>query len=223
MKKFFLFIACATFSTMLLAQNSIKEDFEANSLEWTEYTYGNYTAQITKGNLRILSTRSPYLGTNEAVIVAQIIEALFTPPVPSHYHRISESHCFAPIDVQKPFTIRALLKPTVQLSSDNSVGILFNYRDAANYYCIAVNQNGVRFCRYENGKLVGFEECPMIPKKMSNVMMSWELKKDGDFLLFSIEGTEYLKIRYAPMEYRGFGFFAFEGGALIVEEVEFIQ
>ena len=223
MKKSFLFVICVFINTMLIAQNSIKEDFEANSLEWTEYTSGNYFAQISKGSLKVSSNRTGYSGMSESAVVAQIIESLFVPPVPSHSNRISESHCFAPIDVQKPFTIRTLLKPTVQLSNSNSVGIMFNYRDAANFYCIALNQNGVRFSRYESGKLVGFEECPMIPKKMNNVMMSWELKKDGDFLLFSIEGTEFLKIRYAPIEYRGFGFFAYDGASVLVDEVEFIQ
>lgn len=223
MKRLFLLVVCAATIPMIYAQNSIKEDFEANSLEWTEYTSGNYFAQISKGTLKVSSTRTGYSGITESAVMTQIIETLYAPPVPSHSNRISESHCFVPIDVQKPFTIRTLLKPTVMLTSYNSVGILFNYRDAANYYCIALNQNGVRFCRYECGKLVGFEECPMIPKKMNNVMMSWELKKDGDFMLFYIGETEFLRIKYAPIEYRGFGFFAYDGASLLVDEVEFIQ
>lgn len=223
MKKLTVFVLSALCCTTLIAQNSIKEDFEANSLEWTEYTSGNFFAEISKGSLKVSSTTAGYAATSESCMVTQIVESMFAPPMPTHSHRISESHCFAPIDVQKPFTVRALLKSMNQLSSTNCVGIIFNYRDAANYYCIALNPYGVRFSRYENGRLAGFEECPMVPKKINNVMMSWELKKDGDYLIFTIEGIEFLKMRYAPIEYRGFGFFAYGGGSLMVEEVEFIQ
>ena len=226
MKKLFLFITCALYGTIILAQNSVKEDFEANSFEWTEYTYSNnYYAEILKGFLKISSSPIGYTGAFGGSDVAAVLlqEAAYPSPAPTHKFRMSESHCVAPIDVQKPFIIRSWLKSVVQLNSSNCIGILFNYRDAANYYCIALNLNGVRFSRYENGKLVGFEECPMVPKKVNNVMMNWELKKDGDYIIFTIDEIEFLKIKYAPLEYRGFGYFAYDGATIWVDEVEFIR
>lgn len=220
MKKGFFLIVSTIICVSAYAQQ-IVEDFEANSFNWTEYTYSNnYKAVIAKGKLTIVSDIVRYASVSETGTFAMVMDLMDPDPVPTHWNRMAASHCIMPIDVQKPFKVRANISKA-SFSSSSCVGMLFNYRDEMNYYCIAVNNNGVRFSRVENGRIVGIEEDPMTPKKPN--IMFWELEKDGEELIFTINGSEFLRLHYTPMIYRGFGFFAYGGADLIVDDVTFIQ
>lgn len=222
MKKFFIVAVCLLSAFAIKAQ-PIVEDFEANSLEWSEFTFSSgFYAQIKKGKMSIFSQPIRYSSPSETGTFALLMDMMDPDPIPTHWNRMAHTHCLAPIDVQKDFTIRTNLVPTMS-STNSCVGILFNYRDEGNYYCIAYNStNGVRFSRLENGRLVGWEEIPMVPKN-NKQQMEWELVKDGDVLIFRINQTEFLKIRYAPMTFRGFGFFAYGGSSMNVDDVTFVQ
>lgn len=221
MKKTFLFLVCAVLCMTMSAQQ-IVEDFEANSFNWTEYNYNSaYQAVIAKGKLTIKSDVVSYTAFSETQTYAKIMNLMDPNPLPTHWNRMAASHCVAPIDILKPFTVRANVMAANASSNSSCVGVLFNYRDEMNYYCIAINRNGVRFSRVENGRVVGIEEDPMCPKNMNT--MVWEIEKDGEELVFKINDTEFLSLHYTPMQYRGFGFFAYGGASLNVDDVTFVQ
>lgn len=221
MKKVLLFVVCTAMYLTMSAQQ-IVEDFEANSFNWTEYTNSStFQAVIAKGKLTIKSEVIRYTAANETRTYEMIMDLIDPDPLPTHWNRMAASHCIAPIDIVKPFTVRANVLATNISTNTSCVGVLFNYRDEMNYYCIAVNRNGVRFSRVENGRIVGIEEDPMCPKNMNT--MVWEIEKDGDELVFKINDTEFLNLHYTPMQYRGFGFFAYGGASLSIDDVTFVQ
>ncbi|WP_336534763.1 hypothetical protein [Bacteroides acidifaciens] len=65
-----------------------------------------------------------------------------------------ETHCYAPLDVQKPFKIRTHVN-IQKLTNDRTTGLVFNYRDGGNFYCFNFNNEMVRFERRVDGIVVG--------------------------------------------------------------------
>ena len=201
MKKFILSIC--VFITMLSVTNaqSYKETFDSNSLEWTECGYKNEigTAIIDKGVMTIKSK-----GVKKGLsILTGVIVGEYT---------VFETHCYAPLNVLKPFEVHAKVN-VKQLAADRLVGIVFNYKDNGNYYAFTFNDDFVKFVRYVDGKEVGSISQGVKWKGKRKTDMEWILISDG----------EILTIRYMPLNYSGFGFYTFGNQELIVDEVEFKQ
>ena len=190
---------------------SYKETFDSNSLEWTECGYKNEigTAIIDKGVMTIKSK-----GVKKGL-------SLLTGVVVGEY-TVFETHCYAPLNVLKPFEIRAKVN-VKQLAVDRLVGIVFNYKDNGNYYAFTFNDDFVKFVRYVDGKEVGSVSQGVKWKGKRKTDMEWVLISDGETLTFKVDGISILKIRYMPLSYSGFGFYSFGNQELIVDEVEFKQ
>ena len=133
-----------------------------------------------------------------------------------------ETHCYAPIDVMKPFEIQAKVN-IKQLADDRLAGLVFNYKDGGNFYCFSFNDEFVKFIRYENNEVVGDIMQGIQWKGKRKTDMLWTLVNDGQTLSFKIDGATILNIRYMPLSYSGFGFYTFGNQDLIVDEVTFIQ
>ena len=73
---------------------------------------------------------------------------------PSQFNTFFETHCYAPLDVAKPFKItsRVVIE---ELGEDRIVGLAFNYKDDGNFYSFTFNKNMVSFTRYKDGHVVG--------------------------------------------------------------------
>ncbi len=212
MKNVFLFIiSLLTMSTVLVQAQSIKETFEANSLEWTECAYDNNngSAIIDQGFLTIKSK-----GINKA------LTALLGTQVGNN--TFFEAHCYAPLDVMKPFKIRTHVNIS-KLSPDQMVGLIFNYKDSGTFYCFAFNEEQINFLRYENNIMVGGINQGVKWKDKKKVDQEWTLESEGDLLKFIIDGMEILKVRYMPLTYAGVGFYTIGKQTLKVDDIEFIQ
>ena len=133
-----------------------------------------------------------------------------------------ETHCYAPIDVMKPFEIQAKVN-IKQLAEDRLVGLVFNYRDGGNFYAFSFNDDFIKFTRYEDNMVVGdiMQSIKWTGKRRSD--MEWTLISDGQTLTFKIDGVSILTIRYMPLQYNGFGLYTFGNQELVVDEVEFRQ
>ena len=208
-----IILSICLFITMLSVTNaqSYKETFDSNSLEWTECGYKNEigTAIIDKGVMTIKSK-----GVKKGL-------SLLTGVVVGEY-TVFETHCYAPLNVLKPFEIRAKVN-VKQLAVDRLVGIVFNYKDNGNYYAFTFNDDFVKFVRYVDGKEVGSVSQGVKWKGKRKTDMEWVLISDGETLTFKVDGISILKIRYMPLSYSGFGFYSFGNQELIVDEVEFKQ
>lgn len=196
---------------------SIKETFDANSLEWTECAYesNSGTAIIDGGKMTITSK-----GENKGLGIA--LTALSGVATKVGENTFFETHCYAPLDVQKPFTIRTHVN-IKKLSNDRTTGLVFNYRDGGNFYCFNFNSEMVRFERHVDGLVVGAISQGVKWEDKKNVDQEWELTSDGQTLTFIVDGMQILKVRYMPLEYAGFGFYTFGKQELVVDDIEFIQ
>lgn len=210
MKKAILVFSAFAMVSVANAQ-SIKETFDANSLEWTESSYesDNGSAIIDKGVLTVKSKG-----------IKKVLTALLGTQVGSN--TFFETHCYAPLDMMKPFKIRTHVNIS-KLNFDQMVGLIFNYKDYGTFYCFAFNEEQISFLRYENNVLVGGINQGIKWKDKKKVDQEWELESDGDILRFSIDGLEILKVRYMPLNYTGVGFYTIGKQTLVVDDIEFIQ
>ncbi len=217
MKKIVGIITIALGISNAVYAQSIKETFDANSLEWTECAYesNSGTAIIDGGKMTITSK-----GENKGLGIA--LTALSGVATKVGENTFFETHCYAPLDVLKPFTIRTHVN-IKKLSNDRTTGLVFNYRDGGNFYCFNFNSEMVRFERRVDGLVVGAISQGVKWEDKKNVDQEWELTSDGQTLTFIVDGMQILKVRYMPLEYAGFGFYTFGKQELVVDDVEFIQ
>ena len=216
MKKILLMAPMFVVTFSVNAQ-SYKETFDSNSLEWTECAYKNGvgTAIIDKGVMTVSSK-------GEKKGLSALVSATSGVATRVGQNTFFETHCYAPIDVMKPFEIQAKVN-IKQLADDRLAGLVFNYKDGGNFYCFSFNDEFVKFIRYENNEVVGDIMQGIQWKGKRKTDMLWTLVNDGQTLSFKIDGATILNIRYMPLSYSGFGFYTFGNQDLIVDEVTFIQ
>lgn len=216
MKKILLMATMFVVTFSVNAQ-SYKETFDSNSLEWTECAYKNGvgTAIIDKGVMTVSSK-------GEKKGLSALVTATSGVATRVGQNTFFETHCYAPIDVMKPFEIQAKVN-IKQLADDRLAGLVFNYKDGGNFYCFSFNDEFVKFIRYENNEVVGDIMQGIQWKGKRKTDMLWTLVNDGQTLSFKIDGATILNIRYMPLSYSGFGFYTFGNQDLIVDEVTFIQ
>lgn len=215
MKKFLISIVLLFVSSSVMAQYI--ETFDSNSLEWTECAYKNAigTAMIDGGVMTIKSK-------GELKGLGAAITAMSGEDTKVRDNTFFETHCYAPIDVEKPFEVVSRVN-VKQLAEDRLVGLVFNYRDGGNFYCFSFNDNFVKFIRYENNVVVGGVMQGVKWNGKRKADMEWSLVSDGQELTFKVDGMPVMKIRYMPLTYSGFGYYTFGNQELVVDEVKFIQ
>lgn len=223
MKKFVLLVIMQMLCFNVMAQ--YVETFDSNSLEWTECAYKNAvgTAVIDRGVMTVKSKGDmKALGAALAGVAALGGQKVSDEDIKLRENTFFETHCYAPIDVQKPFVITSKVNVKM-LAEDRLVGLVFNYRDGGNFYCFSFNDSFVKFVRYENNVVVG-EVMQGIGTKIKPKMdMVWMLESDGSQLTFKVDDVPIMKIRYMPLQYSGFGYYTYGNQELIVDEVEFNQ
>ena len=211
MKRTIFILAISLISYLQTNAQSIKETFDSNSLEWTECSFESSAGRaiIDKGVMTVTS-KGEKKGAS-LLLGAQVgVNTFF------------ETHCYAPIDVKKPFKIKSKVK-IQRLDAVRIVGVVFNYRDGGNYYCMSFNDEMVSFLRYENNELVGYIDQDVKWNDMKKTEQEWELVSDGQIISFIVDGVQIMKVRYMPLDYSGFGYYTFGKQKLIIDEVEFIQ
>ncbi len=203
-------------AVFLLCVHSIKaqvfkEEFEGNSLGWTESAgeSNNGTAVIDKGVMTVKSKGINKFAT--AMLGAQIGE-----------NTMFETHCYAPLNVKKPFEVLANVKID-KLGTDKTCGFIFNYRDFGNFYAFTFNDEMVNFLRFVDNKMVGIISQGVKWPKNKKINQEWKLVSDGATIMFYVDGMEILKVRYMPLDFTGIGFYTYGKQTLIVYDVTFTQ
>ena len=216
MKKVVILLSVLGLTSVINAQ-SFKDTFDSNALGWTECAYesNSGSAVIDEGVLTITSK-----GENKGLGIA--LTALSGVATKVGENTFFETHCYAPLDVQKPFTIRTNVN-IQKLANDRTTGLVFNYRDGGNFYCFNFNNEMVRFDRYVDGRIVGTISQGVIWQDKKKIDQEWELTSDGQTLTFIVDGMQIMQVRYMPLEYTGFGFYTFGKQELVVDDVEFVQ
>lgn len=217
MKKKILVLSMMVAIAAISYAQSFVDTFDANSLGWTECAFESNkgSAVIDKGVMTIKSK-----GENKAA--GALLTAMSGVATKVGENTFFETHCYAPIDVKKPFEIIANVTLD-KLASDRVCGFVFNYKDGGNFYCFNFNDEMVNFTRYVDNRVVGnISQGIKWPgkKKLAQV---WKLVSDGDVLSFYVDDMEILKVRYMPLDFSGIGFYTFGKQTLIVDEMTFTQ
>ena len=203
-------------STISYAQSFV-DTFDANSLGWTECAFESNkgSAVIDNGVLTIKSK-----GENKAA--GAILTAMSGVATKVGENTFFETHCYAPIDVKKPFEVIANVKVD-KLANDRVCGFVFNYKDGGNFYCFTFNDEMVNFTRYVDNRVVGNISQGIKWESKKKLEQVWKLVCDGDVLSFYVDDMEILKVRYMPLDFSGIGFYTFGKQTLVVDEMTFTQ
>lgn len=202
MKKILLSIIAALAFTLPAAAQSIIEDFESNSLEWTECTIKDAPGHTIISNGELILSSLKHEGSWNY-----------------DFHR---AYCYAPLNNLNAFSIIANVSIR-ELDNQKYVGFIVNYRDDGNFYLFKITAWGVDFIRYENGKNVGDNWQRVAWSEKKNVKQKWELRCDGETLSFFVNDMMIVKLKYMPIIYSGVGFYTDGEQKLVVEDIEFIQ
>lgn len=211
MKKMYFVVALAIAFAANVSAQSYTETFDSNSLEWTERAYKNEQGNaIIENGVMTVSSK-----TKVDLVALMGSGALNT------YATAFETHCYAPLDVQKPFTITS----QVTVKNGEEVGLMFNFKDFGNYYAFVMTDDYVKFLRFENNVMVGSVTQGIRWKKPLNkkIAQTWVIKSNGTTLEFVVNDEPIMKVRYMPLQYTGFGYYTVGTCQLVVDEVTFKQ
>lgn len=215
-RKIFSLCAVIAFSCAVNAQSFV-ETFDANSLGWTESAgeSNSGTAIIDKGVMTIKSK-----GDSKFMRFA----ALANGQSKAMENTSFETHCYAPLDVQKSFEIVANVKMD-NLDLERQSGMIFNYRDFGNYYAFVFNKEAITFMRFVDNRCVGSitQDIKWGDADKGKREQSWKLISDSDALQFFVNDMEIMKVRYMPLEYTGVGFYTIGKQTLVINDVTFTQ
>ena len=217
MKRTFLSLCLMVVILTISFAQSFVDTFDANSLGWTECAFESNkgSAIIDKGVLTIKSK-----GENKAA--GAILTAMSGVATKVGENTFFETHCYAPLDVKKPFEVIANVTVD-KLASDRVCGFVFNYKDGGNFYCFTFNDEMVNFTRYVDNRVVGNISQGIKWPSKKKLEQVWKLICDGDVLSFYVDEMEILKVRYMPLDYSGIGFYTFGKQTLVVDEMTFTQ
>lgn len=216
MKKLLLTIVVATLFVAARAQ-SFTETFDANSLGWTESAgeSNSGTAIIDKGVMTIKSK-----GDSKFMRFA----ANMNGNAKGSENTAFETHCYAPIDVKKPFEIIANVKMD-NLDLERQAGLIFNYRDFGNYYAFVFNKESVTFLRFVDNRCVGSitQDIKWGKATKGKQEQTWKLISEGGSLQFFVDDMEIMKVKYMPLDFTGVGFYTIGKQTLVVDDITFSQ
>lgn len=217
MKRTFLSLCMMVVLSTISYAQSFVDTFDANSLSWTECAFESNkgSAIIDKGVLTIKSK-----GENKAA--GAILTAMSGVATKVGENTFFETHCYAPLDVKKPFEVIANVKVD-KLANDRVCGFVFNYKDGGNFYCFNFNDEMVNFTRYVDNRVVGNISQGIKWPSKKKLEQVWKLVCDGDVLSFFVDDMEILKVRYMPLDFSGIGFYTFGKQTLEVDEMTFTQ
>lgn len=217
MKRILTLLAASAFIVATASAQRFVETFDANSLNWTESAgeSNSGTAIIDKGVMTIKSK-----GDSKFMRFAANMNGYSK----GSENTAFETHCYAPLDVKKPFEIVANVKMD-NLDLDRQAGMIFNYRDFGNYYAFVFNRESVSFLRFVDNCCVGSitQDIKWGKAEKGKQNQVWKLVSDNDELQFFVNNMEILKVRYMPLDFAGIGFYTIGKQTLVVDDVTFTQ
>lgn len=217
MKKSIILFLLVLSAFLTTNAETFKETFDANSLGWTESAGESNagTAIIDKGVMTIKSK-----GDSKFMRFA----ANFNGQAKGMENTAFETHCYAPIDVKKPFEIIANVTMD-NLDLERQAGMIFNYRDFGNYYAFVFNKEAVTFLRFVDNRCVGSitQDIKWGKSTKGKQEQTWKLVSDGGELQFFVDDMEIMKVKYMPLDFAGIGFYTIGKQTLVVDDVTFTQ
>lgn len=192
--------------TIAISANSqVKETFDSNSWQWTEYSADQGKAYIIEGVMR-LESKSDDNNTSLSEMVANVA-----------------THSFMPMDPAKGFDIKCVA--TVEkFEGKKQFGIILDYIDDMNCLVFMIKGDCAWLYKLKEGKIVGQQKNQFKlqrGKKMTNLDI--EVIYLGGELEFRVNDVQALLCKYVPITSNGFGFFAFGKCKVDFDDVEIVN
>lgn len=199
MKKYLLII---TLLTAIGVNAQLKEEFDSNNWQWTEYSTNLGKAYIINGVMRLESDTKADLTWEEVVGTVA-------------------THSFLPMDPTTGFTIKC--DALVDKIDDNKpFGIILDYIDDMNCLIFVMKEDAAYLLKMKEGKIVGKQRNQFKLPKQKKAQLDVEIDYRGGELEFRVNDIQALKAKYVPIESNGFGFFAFGKSKVDFDNVEII-
>ena len=204
MKKIIIAAALAAVCS-LASSGQIRETFDSNSWQWTEYSANLGKAYIIDGVMR-LEIKSDNENTTYAEMVGNVA-----------------THAYLPMDPEKGFEIKC--EATVEkFEGKKQFGLILDYIDDMNCLIFMIKGDFAYLYKMKEGKIVGQQrnqfKLQRGKKKTAIDMMVTYL---GGELEFRVNDVQALKCKYVPITSNGFGFFAFGKCKVDFDEVEILN
>lgn len=192
-------------SIAVSAYGQVKETFDSNSWQWTEYSADLGKAYIIEGVMR-LESKSDDNNTSLADMVANVA-----------------THSFMPMDPAKGFDIKCVA--TVEkFEGKKQFGIILDYVDDMNCLVFMIKGDCAWLYKMKEGKIVGQQKNQFKlqrGKKMTNLDI--QVVYIGGELEFRVNDVQALLCKYVPITSNGFGFFAFGKCKVDFDDVEIVN
>ena len=203
-KRIIVIIALAV-TVYTSAFSQLKETFDSNSWQWTEYSADLGKAYIIEGVMR-LESKSDDNNTPLADMVANVA-----------------THSFLPMDPAKGFDIKCTA--TVEkFEGKKQFGIILDYLDDMNCIVFMIKGDCAWLYKMKEGKIVGQQKNQFkLQRGKKTTALDIEVIYMGGELEFRVNDVQALMCKYVPITSNGFGFFAFGKCKVDFDDVEIIN
>lgn len=200
-----LVLLMALIAIALNANCQVKETFDSNSWQWTEYSADLGKAYIIEGVMR-LESKSDDKDTPLAEMVANVA-----------------THSFMPMDPAKGFDIKCTA--TVEkFEGKKQFGIILDYLDDMNCLVFMIKGDCAYLYKMKEGKIVGQQRNQFkLQKGKKTTTLDIEVIYMGGELEFRVNDVQALLCKYVPITSNGFGFFAFGKCKVDFDDVEIVN
>lgn len=204
MKKIILIIALAVISATD-AYSQLKETFDSNSWQWTEYSANLGKAYIIDGVMR-LESKSDNDNTTYAEMVGNVA-----------------THAYLPMDPEKGFQIKCTAS-VEKFEGKKQFGLILDYLDDMNCLIFMIKGDFAYLYKMKEGKIVGQQRNQFkLQRGKKKTALDIEVTYMGGELEFRVNDVQALKCKYVPIVSNGFGFFAFGKCKVDFDDVEILN
>jgi len=196
MKKTILLIGIlASFYCVQAQSINIIEDFETNSLGWTEVVDKRGESVIIEGVMKVRSKDET---------------------------GFYESHCFTDIDPKADFEIKCDVKVKV-INDKSNFGVMFNYTDNGNFMVFMVEKGNAVLRKYKDRRLVGSISNNIKLKKARNSNVEISIKYQTGRVLCEVNGMHAIEARNIELTSGGIGVYVMGKQKLEFDNLKLIQ
>ena len=205
MKKL-LFLLAFVFGMITIAHAQVKETFDSNSWQWTEYSTDMGRAYIIDGVMRLESKSDNYNNTSFKDMVGNVA-----------------THSFLPMDPTKGFELKCTAT-LEKFEGKKMFGIILDYVDDMNCLLFMIKGDCAWLYKMKEGKIVGESKNQFkLQKGKKSTNLDIQVIYQGGELEFRVNDVQALMCKYVPITSNGFGFFAFGKCKVDFDDVEIVN
>lgn len=200
-----LLLALLFLLTGMTSHAQLKETFDSNSWQWTEYSTTLGKAYIIDGVMR-LESKSDKTDVSYVDMVGNVA-----------------THAYLPMDPEKGFEIKC--EATVEkFDGRKQFGLILDYIDDMNCLIFIIQSDFAYLYKIKEGKIVGQQRNQFkLQRGKKQTSLDIDVIYLGGELEVRVNDVQALKCKYVPITSNGFGFFAYGKCKVDFDDVEIVN